>query len=405
MLIVITAMSYSQANLKPPGLRKRKSTITVTDDELQRQKHSKMTTGDGPESIDSTATAEPTDEIKPVDPTIIVPDEKDDKNLTVDPFKMADVFEKMKLQRERATAKAIREGRRVMKEISISERCTSCGVRIFHMGRCDDCTMCTTCGQEMSQYGKCQVCASLRCEEWRDNVNQSPIPDSALDVPAHQQDQDNPNDELEKHPSPPDAINSKPELEKADVDKLECAASSFSTVPFTEEPENEHAVDIWKAVAMSLLTMQSPQLILDDYSESDIRKRAARFMLEEQPCHANEGTLLGIDFIIIENEKRGLDGIKVAPLQQMERLLCGIPDAQIVAFFILFHLPEEHHALLSCTTIFAEEYTPIWRSHVLFENWSEEESDAFACEFSRLVPESWATVSVLQKWRGLIEVS
>ncbi|KFY89587.1 hypothetical protein V500_05600 [Pseudogymnoascus sp. VKM F-4518 (FW-2643)] len=186
-------MSYSKANVKPPGLRKRKPTITVTDDELQRQKHSKMTAGDGPESIDSTATAEPTDGINLVDPTIIEPDEENDS--TVYPS-MADMLAKMKLERRRATEKLTSQGRRVLKETLISERCTSC---------------------------------------------ESPIPDSALesramDVPDHQHDQINPN-ELEKHQSRLDAINSKPEGEKAEVDKLECAASSLLTVPATEAPQ------------------------------------------------------------------------------------------------------------------------------------------------------------------------
>ncbi|KFY32539.1 hypothetical protein V493_00090 [Pseudogymnoascus sp. VKM F-4281 (FW-2241)] len=461
MLIAITAMSHSQANLQPPGLRKRKPTITVTDEELQRQKHSKMTAGDRAERIDLTAMAEPT-----ANPTIMEPDSEDDK-IIADP-KIEDMFAKMKLEREIKTEKLTREGRRVMKEILISERCTSCGVRILHMGRCDYCSMCTPCGQQLSPDGKCQVCAKLRCEEWRDNVDQSPIPESALksramDVPTHQHYQINPNDELEKHQSRPDAVNSKPEGEKAEVDELECAASSLLTMPATEEPENEHAVAMWKSVAISLLTMQSFQLMLDDDSESDIWKLAAGYMLEIQPSHESEGTLPGIDFITIQNEKRGLNGIiwkiaawyksalpglnfittqiegrglgatKVVPLQQMERLLSGIPDAQIVAFFILchlpeehhallscttifvkehtpiwrghVHLPEEHHALLSCTTIFVKEHTPIWRGHVLFEEWSEEENVAFACEFSRLVPESSATIFVLQKWHRLLAVN
>jgi hypothetical protein len=128
-------------------------------------------------------------------------------------------------------------------------------------------------------------------------------------------------------------------------------------------------------------------------------------MLEIQPSHESEGNLPGIDFITIQNEKRGLNGIKVVPLQQMERLLSRIPNAQIVAFFILSHLLEEHHALLSCITIFAEEHTPIWRGHILFKEWLEEENVAFACEFSRLVPKSSATIFVLQKWHGLLAVS
>jgi hypothetical protein len=162
-----------------------------------------MTAGDRPERIDSTATTEPTDEIEPVYLIIMEPDEVDDGIFIKDPFKIEAMLAKMKLERERATEKGIREGRQVMKEILISERCTSCGARILHMGRCDDCSICTPCGQQMSRDRKCQVCAKLRCEEWRDNVNQSPIPDSALesramDVPGHQHDQINPNDELGK---------------------------------------------------------------------------------------------------------------------------------------------------------------------------------------------------------------
>ncbi|KFY13909.1 hypothetical protein V491_06219 [Pseudogymnoascus sp. VKM F-3775] len=351
-------MSHSQASLKPAGLRKRKSTITVTDDELQRQRHSKMAAGDGPEHVESTAMVEST-----ANTTIIEPDEEDN---IANPIKIEDMFAKIKLEREIETERLTRKGRRVLKQILISERCTSCEVRILHMG--------------------------LRFEEWRDNVDQSPIPDSA------------PNDELEKHQSRPDAINSKSEREKAEVDKLECAASSLLTTPATAEPENERAVATWKSIAISLLTMQSPQLILDNGSESDIWKLAARYMLEIQPCHESEGTLPGLDFVTIQNEKRGLVGIEEVPLQQMERLLSGIPDAQIVAFFILSHLPEEYHTLLSCTTIFAEERTSVWRNHVLFEGWLEEENVAFACEFSHPVLESRATIIVLQKWHRLLEV-
>jgi hypothetical protein len=296
MLIDIIAMSHSQANLKPPGSRKRKATITVTDDELQRQRNSKMMAGDRPERIDSTAMAEPTVEIEPVNPTIMEPDEVDDEILIVDSIK--DLFAKMKLEREKATEKGIREGRRVLKEIVISERCTSCGVRIFDMGRCDGCRICTTCGQQISRDGKCQVCAKLRCGEWRNNVDQSPIPDSALDsramdVPAHKHDRASPNDGFQKHPSRPDAINSKPE-----VDKLECAPSSLPTMPATEEPENDKdAVAMWKSVAISLLTMQSCQLILDDDSEAGIWKLAARYMSEIQPSHETERALPGIGFL------------------------------------------------------------------------------------------------------------
>ncbi|KFY02544.1 hypothetical protein V490_00463 [Pseudogymnoascus sp. VKM F-3557] len=46
---------------------------------------------------------------------------------------------------------------------------------------------------------------------------------TAMDMPDHQHDQINPN-ELEKHQSQSDAINSKPEGEEAELDKLKCAA-------------------------------------------------------------------------------------------------------------------------------------------------------------------------------------
>jgi hypothetical protein len=177
-------------------------------------------------------------------------------------------------------------------------------------------------------------------------------------------------------------------------------------MPATEQPENDKdVVALWKFVAVSLLMMQPGQLKLDDDSEADIWKLAARYMLEIQPGHGSKRALPGIDFITIQNEERGLGGVTVVPLQQMERLLSGIPDAQAVAIFILYHLPEEHHALLSCTTIFAEEHTSVWRGHVLFEEWSEKESGAFTCEFSRLVPGSWTIKPVLHKWRELLEVS
>ncbi|KFY31030.1 hypothetical protein V493_01462 [Pseudogymnoascus sp. VKM F-4281 (FW-2241)] len=251
----------------------------------------------------------------------------------------------------------------------------------------------------------------------------------AMDVPAHRRGGASPDDELEKHPSLPDAINSMLEREKAEVDKLDCVASFLTTMPATREPKNhEDAVAMWKSVALSLSTMQPSQLNFGDDSKADIWKIAAWY----------KSALPGLNFITTQIEGRGLGATKVVPLQQMERLLSGIPDAQIVAFFILCHLPEEHHALLSCTTIFvkehtpiwrgpvaffilthlpeehhallscttilAEEHTPIWRGHVLFEEWSEEENVAFACEFSRLVP-GWTTInSVLQKWHRLLEV-
>ncbi|ELR08248.1 hypothetical protein VC83_04547 [Pseudogymnoascus destructans] len=208
-----------------------------------------------------------------------------------------------------------------MKEILISERCTSCGMRIFHMGRCNDCRICTTCGQQMPQDGKCQECAKLRCEEWRDNVDQSPI---SQGTPTR----------LDSHPSQPDSINSTPERGKAEVGKLDCAASSLPTMPAAEESENDKdAVVMWKLVASSLSTMQAGYLFIDDDRESDMWKLAARYMLEEQPRHASEGTLPGIDFITIENDKRTLNGIKVAPLQQIKRLLSGIPDANCGFFY------------------------------------------------------------------------
>ncbi|KAL5353537.1 hypothetical protein ACLOAV_001574 [Pseudogymnoascus australis] len=222
----------------------------------------------------------------------------------------------------------------------------------------------------------------------------------AMDVPAHKRDRINPNDELEKHPSRPDAIDSKPE-----VDKLEFAPNSLLAMLAAAEPENDKdTVALWKFVAISLLTMQPRQLKHDDDSEEGIWKLVARYMSEIQPGHESERALPGIGFITVQNEAKGPGGISVVPLQQMERLLSGIPDARAVAFFILCHLPEEHHALLSCTTTFAEEHTSVWRNYVLFEEWSKKDSDAFACEFSRLVPGSWAMKSVLQKWHELLEV-
>ncbi|KFY20856.1 hypothetical protein V493_07608, partial [Pseudogymnoascus sp. VKM F-4281 (FW-2241)] len=135
--------------------------------------------------------------------------------------------------------------------------------------------------------------------------------------------------------------------------------------------------------------------------EAEIWELGARYI--SQPVHESEKALPGLDFITIQNEKGGLGGIKKVPQQQMERLLSGIPDAPIVASFILSHLPEEHHALLLCTTIFAEENDRVWCGHVLFGEWSREERVAFACKFSRLVPGFLKISSVLQKWRGLLE--
>ncbi|KFY98836.1 hypothetical protein V500_01546 [Pseudogymnoascus sp. VKM F-4518 (FW-2643)] len=223
----------------------------------------------------------------------------------------------------------------------------------------------------------------------------------AMDVPAHKHDRTSPNDELEKHPSRPDAINSKPEREKDEVDKFESAFSSLPTMPASKEPENDKdVVDMWKRVANSLSTMKSLELEFDGESKADIFKLAAGYMSEIQPGHKSERALSGNDFITFQNEKYKL-GINVLPLQQMERLLSGIPNAQAVALFVLIHLPEEYHAVLSCTTIFTEEHTPDWRGRVLFEEWSEEESDAFACEFCRLVHGSFTLPSVLRKWHEL----
>ena len=78
----------------------------------------------------------------------------------------------------------------------------------------------------------------------------------AIDVPAHKYDRTSPNDELEKHLPQPDAINSKPERQKDEFDKLEHAASALLTMPATEECRNDKdGVDMWKLVANSLSTM------------------------------------------------------------------------------------------------------------------------------------------------------
>lgn len=210
---------------------------------------------------------------------------------------------------------------------------------------------------------------------------------------------DNPNDELQKHPSRPDAINSKPERESDEVDNMKRATSSYSTIQATQKPENDkEAVEIWKFIAESLLTMAKLELVGE--SEVDTLTLAISCM----PDHESERVLPGNDFITSHNAKKEL-GVVLAPLLQLERLLSEIPNAQDVAFFILCHLSEEHHDLLSCTTIFTEEHTPDWRGHILFEKWTEEENAAFVLKFSRLVRGSWDIKSVLQKWHELFEVS
>ncbi|KFY46956.1 hypothetical protein V494_00249 [Pseudogymnoascus sp. VKM F-4513 (FW-928)] len=341
-------MNHPQINLKP-GSRKRTSTITATQDELWRHdKKPKTTAGDKPEHIALTSIAEPT-----ANPTSANPD--DDNAYS----SIQNMIRQMKLDQEMKTEQLTREGRRVRKDILKTERCKRCGMRTPHVGICDDCH---------SQ-------AMLRCEEWVASVKQSSIPDPALEVPVHQ---DDPVDEFEKHPSQPDETT---EQRKAKV---------------------EHAVTTWKCVSSSLSTMEPWQLILGDDSKATTRKLAETLLKTQPRCECEE-TLLGIDYINNQNENRGRNGVKVVPLQQMERLLYGIPDAQIMAFFILSHLPEGYHALLSCTTIFAEERTCVWRNHVLFEGWSEKENVDFACELARLLPDS-ETIFEWWKWQGFLEV-
>jgi hypothetical protein len=121
----------------------------------------------------------------------------------------------------------------------------------------------------------------------------------------------------------------------------------------------------------------------------------------------SERALPGNHFITTfrkNNEKKELE-IKRDSQQQMKRLLTGIPNAPAVAFFILSHLPDKHHVLLSCTTIFTEEHTPAWRGHILFGKWTEKENNAFVCKFSLLIPGLCNIKSVLQKWHELLEVS
>ncbi|OAF62592.1 hypothetical protein VC83_00901 [Pseudogymnoascus destructans] len=182
-----------------------------------------MTAGDGPERIDSTTMAKPTDEIEPANSTIMEPDEVDDEILTVNPFKGESDGEGYK-------------GGSTGYERNLD-------IRAMYILWSEN----TPHGQmRRLQYMYAVWAADV--SGWK--MPSSPIPDSALesramDVPGHRHDQINPNDELGKHQSRPDAINSKPEGEKAEVDKLECAASSLLTMPATEEPENEHAVAMW----------------------------------------------------------------------------------------------------------------------------------------------------------------
>ncbi|OBT79442.1 hypothetical protein VF21_02105 [Pseudogymnoascus sp. 05NY08] len=83
----------------------------------------------------------------------------------------------------------------------------------------------------------------------------------AVDVPAYKHDRISPNDRLQN------AINSELERGKVDVDKLECAAALCQLCQRTKSPRNDKdAVAMWK-FAISLLTTQSGQLILDDDSE------------------------------------------------------------------------------------------------------------------------------------------
>jgi hypothetical protein len=60
----------------------------------------------------------------------------------------------------------LKSGLRVEREIGISGRCISCGVKIRQISKCDDCMICTTCGQQMSRDGKCKLCENSRFEEW-----------------------------------------------------------------------------------------------------------------------------------------------------------------------------------------------------------------------------------------------
>ncbi|KFZ19796.1 hypothetical protein V502_03463 [Pseudogymnoascus sp. VKM F-4520 (FW-2644)] len=76
------------------------------------------------------------------------------------------VTAKRKFGRETRKEKGIKENVRFEREIGMSGQCTSCGVKIRQMGRCDDCMICTTCGQQMSRDGKCELCAKSRIEEW-----------------------------------------------------------------------------------------------------------------------------------------------------------------------------------------------------------------------------------------------
>ena len=190
----------------------------------------------------------------------------------------------------------------------------------------------------------------------------------AMGLPSHKCDRITLNDEPQKHPSRRDTIIPKPEREKDEVDTLKPALSSLSTMQASKpEPESEKdGVDFWKLVAISLSTMQPTKLEPDGESKKDgvdILKLAARYMstiqaIKQEP--ESERALPGNDFIATfrkNNAKKEFE-IKMDSWQQMERVLSGIPNAPAVAFFIISHLPDKHHVLLSCTTISIEEHTP-----------------------------------------------
>lgn len=103
--------------------------------------------------------------------------------------------------------------------------------------------------------------------------------------------------------------------------------------------------------------MQLVKLEFDGKTKAEMLILTIDYMLKRQPDHGSERALPRIDFVTCKNDEIEV-GVNAVPLQQMEQLLSGIPDAQIVAFFILSHLLEEHHALLSCTAMFTEEHTP-----------------------------------------------
>ncbi|OBT50476.1 hypothetical protein VE04_08862, partial [Pseudogymnoascus sp. 24MN13] len=128
-------------------------------------------------------------------------------------------------------------------------------------------------GTQLLQRGRCDIEEIMtKLEEARSVIpNTSPskcippcLDSRAMDVPAHKHGRINSNDSLEKHPSRPDAINSRPERRKAEVDKLECAATSMPTMTAIKAPQNDKdAVVMWKHVAKSLSTMQSVKLPSD----------------------------------------------------------------------------------------------------------------------------------------------